>query len=340
MSALGTAPGGVAAAWAGPRPAGPTGRTASDAAAERTLERQALMGTWVDLVVEHPSPTVRRQALDAAWAEMLRLSEMMSRYRSASQVSRLAAQAGGAAQPVAPELMAVLRQARRLHHSTQGRLDPTVGAYATWAFEPGRHQQASAADLARQQPLVDVSGLELDLVRGTARLRQPGMRLDLGGVAKLPILSAGLQAVQAQGVRRALINGGGDVLCCSRPGDAPWRIGLRHPLQPERLAGAVSLAQGVVAASGDYERGFVHQGRRLHHVLDPRTGQPSQGLHGVALVAQTVDQVNGWGPALMLAGLATGRRWLAPGGPLHTVQALLADDTGLHTTPGLGLLPV
>lgn len=339
---LGATAGGVALAWPGrAQAAQATPAHATGPHDHLQSESRFLMGTRVDLQVSHPDAPRRRLALDSAWAEMLRQSEMMSRYRSASQVSRLAMAAGGAALPVAPELLAVLQQARRVHRASGGRFDPTVGTYADWRFEPGRWAAADPAALRRQQPLVGLDGLQFDLLRGTARLDRPGLQLDLGGIAKLPILAAGLQTLQAHGMARALVNGGGDVLCCSRPGDPPWRIGLRDPNQPDRLAGVLPLSEGVVAASGDYERSFSRQGRRFHHVLDPRTGEPSQGLHGVALVAPQVAAVNGWGPALMLAGGDTARRWLAAGGPLAGVQALLAEPSGRRwTTPGLRLEPV
>jgi thiamine biosynthesis lipoprotein len=293
-----------------------------------------LMGTQVDIVAVHADAALRARALDAAWAEMLRLSEMMSRYRSASQVSLLAQAAGGAPLAIAPELMAVLQQAQDLARRSGGRFDATVGAYADWHFEPGQPAHLpEAATLARQQALVGAQGLQLDAQRGTARLARPGMRLDLGGIAKLPILQAGLRTLALHGVTDALINGGGDVLCSGTLQGRPWRIGLRDPRAPQRLLGVLALRGGVVAASGDYERGFDQGGRRYHHILDPRNGQPSQGLHGLALVSHDVEAVNGWGAAMMVAGQPQAQRWLRE--QLPGVQAMLAGPNSVWLTPGL-----
>nr|WP_235538231.1 FAD:protein FMN transferase [Pelomonas sp. Root1444] len=300
------------------------------------LQRSAavLMGTQVDIVAVHADAAQRARALDAAWAEMLRLSEMMSRYRSASQVSLLAQAAGGAPLPVAPELMAVLQQAQDLARRSGGRFDATVGAYADWHFEPGQPARLpDAATLARQHVLVGAHGLQLDVPRGTARLARPGMRLDLGGIAKLPILQAGLRTLAQHGVHDALINGGGDVLCSGSLQGRPWRIGLRDPRAPQRLLGVLALRGGVVAASGDYERGFDHAGRRYHHILDPRNGQPSEGLRGLALVSADVEAVNGWGAAMMVAGADRSRRWLRE--QLPGVEAMLAGPDGVWLTAGL-----
>ena len=294
----------------------------------------ALMGTQVDIVAVHADAALRSEAVDAAWAEMLRLSEMMSRYRSASQTSLLAQAAGGAPLPVAPEMMAVLLQAQRVARRSGGLFDATVGAYADWHFEPGQPSRLpDALALSHQQGLVDTHALQLDPQRGTARLAHVGMRLDLGGIAKLPILQAGLRTLARHGVTDALINGGGDVLCSGTLQGRPWRIGLRDPRAPQQLLGVLALRGGVVAASGDYERGFELAGRRYHHVLNPRTGQPSQGLRGLALVAQDVDAVNGWGAAMMVAGAGTSRRWLHE--QLPQVAGVLVEADRAWFSPGL-----
>ncbi|MDF6571896.1 FAD:protein FMN transferase, partial [Escherichia coli] len=130
------------------------------------------------------------------------------------------------------------------------------------------------------------------------------MRLDLGGIAKLPILEAGMRVLRQHGIRDAMINGGGDVVASGKLQGHEWRVGLRDPLAPERLLGVVTLSDGVVASSGDYERYFMHNGQRFHHVLDPETGLPAHGPHGVTLIGRDVDDVNGLGAAIMAAGTA------------------------------------
>ena len=143
------------------------------------------------------------------------------------------------------------------------------------------------------------------------------------GVRAVPILAAGLEALQAQGVENALINGGGDVVTMGLNQGKAWRIGIRDPRQPSQLLGAVAIeGQGVVASSGDYERCFERDGQRYHHVLNPRTGWPTTQVHGVALVARDVAAVNGWGTALMVQGPAAAPAW----SQRHPEVALLLAD--------------
>ena len=271
---------------------------------------QVLMGTRVDIVTDAADAALAQAALQKSFTEMQRLEALLSRYRADSVVSRISAAAGRQAVPVPPEVMAVLQQAQQVFRTSGGAFDPTVGALDGWHFEPGQHAIPSAAAIQAALRHVDGQGLQLDTRAGTAYLTQPGMALDLGGIAKLPILAAGLRVLQREGVANALLNGGGDVLTAGQLQGRPWRVGLRDPRTPSRLLGVLALeGDAIVASSGDYERGFMQAGRRLHHVLNPRTGWPTTGVPGVALLAQNLQSVNGWGTALMVQGMAAVPAW-------------------------------
>lgn len=295
---------------------------------------QALMGTRVDLTLQGDDSPTLAGAAQAAFTEMARLADMMNRYRSTSVVNAINLAAGLQPVSVPPELLSVLKMARQAAQTSGGHFDVTVGSLRDWDFDPNHPSIPTAQQIAAQLSLVDQEkGLVLNERAGTAYLTQRGMRLDLGGIAKLPILQAGMQQLQRLGVRNAMINGGGDVVVMGQLNGRAWRIGLRDPRQPEKLIGVVSLNQGFVAASGDYERFVMHRGKRLHHILDPRTGYPTQGPHGVTVISERLDLINGLGAALMVAGATAARARLArtPG-----LDALIVDaDNSLWLSPGM-----
>lgn len=295
---------------------------------------QILMGTRVDLTLQGDDSAALAGAAATAFAEMSRLADMMSRYRSTSVLNAINLMAGLQPVSVPLELMQVLRMARQAGQTSGGAFDSTVGSLRDWDFDPQHPSIPSPQKIAAQLSLVDQKhGLVLDERAGTAYLTKRGMRMDLGGIAKLPILQAGLRQLQNRGVSNAMINGGGDVLVTGRLHGRPWRVGLRDPRQPGRLLGVVSLTQGFVAASGDYERFMTRQGKRLHHILDPKTGYPSTGPHGVTLISEQLERINGLGTALMVAGAEAGRTRVAntPG-----VDALIVDaDRSLWLSPGM-----
>lgn len=300
--------------------------------------RRPLMGTLVDVVVEAgPTPQVQRQ-VQAALDEMQRLEAVMSRFDPHSQVSRINALAGrGTAVPVTRDLMRVLVQAQALAQRTGGRFDPALGAF-TSQIDPGRGL-LDAAQLRRLLPHARPQALVLDRQRQTARLVDAQARLDLGGVAKLPILQVGVARLQAMGLHGVMINGGGDVLATARSDGQPWRIGIRDAAHPDRLLAMVPLREGVVASSGDYER-YIDLGRtRLHHIIDPATGRSTQGVHGVTLVGVRAEQVNGLGTAAMVAGPRAAARQLAQWGVRDFV--VMHADGQVEASAGLrgGWLP-
>ncbi len=293
-----------------------------------------LMGTRLDMTLQGDRAIDTSVAMTAAFAEMQRLHDMLSRYRIGNPVHALHLAAGLQAVPIAPEMMGVLQMAVQRSQQSQGAFDITVGAFTGWDFSDSGSKVPSADEIARELPLVDYRQLVLNEKLSTAYLRRRGMRIDLGGIAKLPILQAGMRVLKAHGIHNAMLNGGGDVLVSGKLQGRDWRVGLRDPRAPERILGTLNLSDGFVAASGDYERFFMRDGQRFHHILNPHNGQPTRGPHGVALLARALDDINGLGAAIMVAGADAGRAMLQP---LKGVDALIVEPgQGLWVSSGMG----
>lgn len=266
-----------------------------------------LMGTVVEIIAEGPDARTLITATDAAYREMTRLSDMMNHYNPESTVSAINHAAGKHPVQVPRELLQVLTYARAVSERTGGAFDITVGSLTSWRFDPERPALPTQAQIAALLPRVNYRHLILDARAGSAYLRRPGVRIDLGGIAKLPILAAGMDVLKQHTVSRAMINGGGDVVVMGPTQGRPWRVGIRNPLRPDALFAVVELQRGFVVSSGDYERYFLRAGKRYHHILDPRTGFPTQGPRGVTLISQDMELVNGLSSAIMVMGTRRGR---------------------------------
>jgi thiamine biosynthesis lipoprotein len=294
-------------------------------------EARPLMGTLVSVTVVG-GPAGVGEKVDAAYREMARLSDMMNHYSPDSVVSEINRQAGVHPVTVPPELMEVLVMARRVSERTDGAFDITVGAFKDWRFNPENPAMPSAQELSAALPLVDYRNVLLDEKNRTVLLKRSGMRIDLGGIAKLYILNAGMLVLQRHGIARAMLNGGGDVTVTGTRDGRPWRIGIRHPRRAGELLATVELTRGWVVTSGDYERYFIRDGRRYHHILDPRTGFPAAGPQQVTLVGEDLSSLNGFSSAIMVQGAEKGRALL---GRLAGVEALIvASDGRVWLTPG------
>jgi thiamine biosynthesis lipoprotein len=299
----------------------------------RLRESRPLMGTRVDIAVQGRDGPSLKAAQAAAFERMAALEAVMSHYAPTSRVAAINLMSGIAPVAVEPELMQVLTMARQLSRRTQGAFDVTIGSVGRWHFDPRDPRMPAPGYIQAHLRDVDWRNLVLDERAGTAYLTRRGMRIDLGGVAKLYILQAGLDVLRQHGVAHALVNGGGDVVATSEPAARPWRVGIRDPRQPARLLASIDVRNGFVASSGDYERFFERDGRRYHHVLDPRTGYPAQGPHGVTLVGRDLPSVNGIGAAAMVLAARAGHELVLDTPGLDALIA--ARDAELWTTDGM-----
>ncbi len=296
-------------------------------------ESRPLMGTVVDVAVEGRDIRALREATEAAYREMNRLSDMMNHYDPRSVVSEVNRQAGVRPVRVPPELMQVLQMAERVSRRTHGAFDITVGSLKGWSFNPEHPAIPSPRQIQEQLPLVNYRNVVLDPGAATVFLRRRGMRIDLGGIAKLYILHAGMEILERRGIAHAMINGGGDVEVLGTVHGRPWRIGVRDPRRPEGVFAVIELTHGFVVSSGDYERYFIKDKVRYHHILDPKTGYPTHGPRQVTLVADDLDTVNGLSAAVMVLGMHEGQALIE-----HTpgLEGLIVGRDGqLWMTPGL-----
>ena len=229
-----------------------------------------------------------------AIAEVRRIESKFSRYRDASVVSRINAEAGsGRGVEVDAETAHLLDFAARLHELSDGLFDATSGTLRkAWDFRARRRPEAGQLDA-----LLPLVGWQW--VRWKDRhieLTRAGMELDFGGFGKEYAADRAATLLQERGVRHGMVNLGGDIrLVGPRPDGSPWSLGIQHPRQQGRLLATLSLQSGALATSGDYERFFEIDGKRYCHVLDPRTGWPVHAWQSVSVVA----------PACLAAGALT-----------------------------------
>ncbi|MBI4161978.1 MAG: FAD:protein FMN transferase [Acidobacteria bacterium] len=246
--------------------------------------------------------------LRAVAEEIERLEGLLSRFRPESQVSRLNRAAGGAAVAPGPEVLTVLETGLWLHRTTGGAFDVTVGPLvALWRDAGLRGFLPSGEETARALALVGSDSLEFDRRSGTVRLPRAGMAIDLDGVSKGYIVDRAVEVLRARGVRRGLVNAGGDLRAFAPAGSDPFRIGIRDPAGgAEAILGEVPLRDGAAATSGNYERFVEIGGRRYGHILDPRTGLPVDRVLSATVLAPEAMRAGGLATGLFLLGREAG----------------------------------
>ncbi|HEV8396389.1 MAG TPA: FAD:protein FMN transferase [Vicinamibacterales bacterium] len=264
-------------------------------------------------------------AVDAVFAEFDRLDRMMSVWKEGSDVLRLNQAAGREPVRVSAETIEVLTAARQVSEWTGGKFDVTFGALSgLWRFDQDQDDGIpSRAAVAARLPDVDYTALDIDAARGTAFLRRPGMRAHLGGIGKGYAIDRAAAILRARGFHDFMIQSGGDLFVSGRRGGRPWRLGIRDPRGPvDRSFATLDLTNGTFSTSGDYERFFIKDGRRYHHILDPDLGEPARGCRSVTILADT---------AVLADGLSTGVFVLGPEKGMALIERL-PDVEGVIVT--------
>ncbi len=259
-------------------------------------------------------------------------------WREGTPLSQVNAAAGGEAVAVPADVRALLARGLQLGQQTDGAFDVTWAAlWGLWDFRAEHPVVPEATEIARRAALVDYHQVELDDAAGTVRLAQPGMKLGLGGIAKGWALDKAVAELRAAGLSSFHVVIGGQVYAAGLKGERPWHVGIRDPRGPrDDVFAALSVTDRSVSTSGDYERYFEVDGKRYHHILDPRTGWPATGLRSATVIADDATTADGLSTALMVLGK---ERALALVASMPGVDAVLVDDHGqVSQTSGVELV--
>ena len=245
-------------------------------------------------------------AFEAIFREFDRLEGLLSNWQEDSDVQRLNSAAGQHPVRVGTELRDVLETARQVSDWTNGKFDVTFGVMSgLWKFDY-QNQDGTIPDhreVVRRRSLINYRDIELDERNGTAFLRRRGMVVNLGGIGKGYAVDRARAILHDRGFRDFLIQFGGDMYAGGREGDRPWKLGIQDPRGPaNRIFATVDVSDSTFSTSGDYARSFIKDGRRYHHILDPATGEPSQGCRSVTIMTATATIADGLSTGVFVLG--------------------------------------
>ena len=246
------------------------------------------MGSQLRLAAWSDDEPATVAAFDDVFREFDRLDALLSVWREGSDVLRMNAAAGDHPVPVSGDTRAVLLAARQASEWTGGKFDVTFGALTDiWKFDHDQDNSVPDADAIRARlPLVDFHVVEVDGAAGTAFISRKGSRVHLGGVGKGYAVDRGVEILRGRGVKDFVIQSGGDLFVSGLNNGAPWRLGINDPRgKAGESFATVDLSDGTFSTSGDYERFFMKDGTRYHHLIDPDTGEPARGCRSVTIVS-------------------------------------------------------
>jgi len=279
--------------------------TLAAAQVEERLHRQSrpVMGSLAEVQVYHPDAALARRAMASALDEMERVDRLLSNYRPDSELSRMNASAGRAPFRASAELFAFVRRCRALFEATAGTFDPTMGAVVrAWGFFTRHPARPTPVEAAAARARAGFDKVRLDEAAHTVSYAVDGLEVDPGGIGKGYAADRAAAVLRELGVASALVSAGGSTLYAvgRPPGREGWKVAVRDPTRPMAALRYVRLRDEAVSTSGTSQNFVDAGGVRFGHIIDPRTGEPGQGVCQVTVIAPTATDSDAFTKAAFL----------------------------------------
>jgi FAD:protein FMN transferase len=285
---------------------------------------EAIMGTRVAVQLWSEDPQQAVDAIDAVMADMHRTDELMSTYKPESQLSQVNAHAYERPVQVDADIIDVVQKSIEYSRLSEGVFDVTYASVG-YLYDYRAHQHPTEAQIAAALPGVDYRQLLIDPQARTIRFMKPGMRIDLGGIAKGWAVDRGIEILRRAGIRHAMVNAGGDTALLGDRLGKPWVVGIRDPRKAGAVVARIPLQDEAISTSGDYERYFEENGQRYHHIIVPATGKSPDAVRSVTVIGANATRTDGLTKTVFILGVERGMAFIRK---LGDVEAVIVDKDG------------
>ena len=303
-------------------------------------EQQAIMGTSVRVELWSEDAGAAQAASASVMAEIHRIEALMSPFLQNSELARINREAGKKPVVVSDELFGLIERAQKISKLTQGVFDisfASVGAL----YDYRRGLRPADETIARRLPAIDYRAIRLDPEHHSLFFTHPGMRIDLGGIAKGYAVDRAIALLRQAGIRHALVSAGGDSRLLGDRRGRPWFIGIRHPRaqadtpreQARSSPVVLPLADLAISTSGDYERYFIRDGVRYHHIINTKTGRSARASQSATVIGPDATLTDALSTSVFILGPQKGIALIER---LPGFDAVVIDAAGkLHYSAGL-----
>jgi thiamine biosynthesis lipoprotein len=292
--------------------------------AEWYSDKRAIMGTAISVELWADDDATAHAAIEAVMQEMVRIDQTMSPYIETSELALINREAVQHPVKISDEMFMLLKTSIHYSQISHGAFDISFASVG-YLYDYRKHIEPTAAQIASHLSAIDYRSIKLDEKAHTVHFMKPGMRIDLGGIAKGYAVDQGADILLAHGIKNAIVTAGGDSRILGDHHGRPWMVGIKDPRIADKSAVVLPLSDTAMSTSGDYERYFMAGERRVHHLINPRTGKSATGVRSVSVLAPHGIDTDALTKPLFILGVERGMEII---NKIPGVDAIVIDDHG------------
>ena len=264
------------------------------------------LGTLVDVSVLHQDEAATQQTVEIVESELAIINRQWHAWRDSPLTAINQQLALGETVTIDAATYRFIKQAQTLAADSNQLFNPTIGSLVErWEFHSDDRPngapptKANIDELLKQAP----SMANITLTETTLASNNPAVQFDFGAFGKGYAINRAIEQLKQAGIENAIVNAGGDLRAIGSKGKQPWRIGVRHPTSAGVIAAIETDGDESVFTSGNYERFFDFEGKRYHHIIDPRSGYPANNTISVTVIHHNAATADAAATALFIAGV-------------------------------------
>jgi thiamine biosynthesis lipoprotein len=265
--------------------------------------------------------------IDLAVAECKRIENLISDWIPTTPLSEINRNAGIKPIKVPLELISLLERSKKISELTQGAFDVTYASMdKIWKYDGSMKKMPSEEEIKKSVAKVNYKNLLIDTGKQTVFLKENGMKIGLGGIGQGYIADKIKELLKEKGVISGIINVSGDISTWGKqPSGEQWKIGIKNPVNKDKIFATFPIEDTAVETSGSYEKYVVFNGKRYSHIIDTRTGYPATGLVSVSVFAKTTELADALATGIFVLGKEVGMDLI---NQLPGIECIMVDDLG------------
>jgi len=292
--------------------------------AEWFAYEQTIMGTRTAVELHAETEQIADKCSQLAFNEMKRIDALMSPYKENSELSKINREASNKAVKISPELFSLLQRSIEFSEMSDGAFDITFASIG-FLYDYRNNKRPSDEKIGQQLDAVNYKNIKLDETQKSIFFSHKNTKIDLGGIAKGHAVDNAINILSNCSIKNALVTAGGDSRILGDKIGRPWVMGVKHPRDDKKVVVSIPLSNAAISTSGDYERFYIEDGKRYHHILQPSTGKSVNHSWSVSVLANDSLTSDALSTTLFVLGTKKALQLI---NSLNDIEAIVIDSNG------------